>query len=135
MDRGASGTVIGFMAMTFAIVGLTGVFATFSAPLPLERALARDAALDDALADAHRPDAQAAIEALRPRLAESADAILPVGGDMDARIAAARAAMRKALLTEADVTATRLRWMICIVTATGAVFGALLLSISRRTSG
>jgi hypothetical protein len=135
MDRGVNGTLIGFLAMTFVIVGLTGLFATFSAPLPLERALVRDAALDEALADAHRPDAQAAIEALRPRLAESADAILPVGGDMDARIASERAAMRARLQVEADVTAERLRWMICIVTLTGAAFGAMLLSMGGRAPG
>jgi hypothetical protein len=131
-DRGAGGAWMAFLAMTFVVVGLTGLFATFSAPLPLERALARDAALDDALAASHRPDAAAVIEALRPRLAESADAILPVGGDMDARIGAARAAMQSRLLLEADVTAQRLRWMICVVTLTGAVFGAAILASSRR---
>ena len=134
MDRGNSGTWMGFLAMTFAVVGLTGLFATFSAPLPLERALARDAALDEALAAAHGPGAGPAIEALRPRLAESADALIPVGGDMDTRIAAERAAMRTRLLVEAAVTATRLRWMICLVTAMGAVFGAALLAFSRRTA-
>jgi hypothetical protein len=132
MERGASGTWMGFLAMTFAVVGMTGLFATFSAPLPLERALSRDAALDDALAASRRPDAAAAIEALRPRLAESADAILPVGGDMDARIGAERAAMRGRLQIEADVTAARLRWMICIITLMGAAFGAALLAFSRR---
>jgi hypothetical protein len=125
-------TWMAFLAMTFLIVGLTGLFATFSAPLPLQRALARDATLDEALADSRRPDAAAAIEALRPRLAESADAILPVGGDMDARIGAERAAMRGRLTLEADVTALRLRWMICIVTLTCAVFGVAILAFSRR---
>jgi len=135
MARGVDGTWIGFLAMTFMVVGLTGLFATFSAPLPLERALARDAALDDALAAAQGPDAAAAIEALRPRLAESAAALLPVGGDMAARIGAERAAMRERLLVEADVTATRLRWMICIVTLTGAAFGAAMLAASRGNAG
>jgi len=68
-----------FVAMAFAVVGLTGVFATFAAPLPLERALAREAALDEALrpTDVERlslvaagPDlAGANVE--RPRLAGS----------------------------------------------------------------
>ena len=37
--------------MTFVVVGLTGLFATFAAPLPLQRALLREAALDEALAE------------------------------------------------------------------------------------
>ena len=47
-----------FLAMTFAVVGLTGLFASFAAPLPLARALARDAALNEA---------QAALAALEER--------------------------------------------------------------------
>src|SRR5665213_1095854 len=68
---------MGFLAVAFAMVGLIGLVASYAAPLPLERALARDAALDAVLATGG--DA-AAIEALRPRLAESADALLPAGG-------------------------------------------------------
>ena len=37
-------TWFAFLAMTFVVVGLTGVFATFATPLPLYRALSRDAA-------------------------------------------------------------------------------------------
>jgi hypothetical protein len=132
MDNSSRGTWTAFLAITFLIVGLTGLFATFSAPLPLERALARDAALDDALAALKQPEPAAAIEALRPRLAESADAILPFGGDMATRIGAERAAMRSRLQVEADVTAERLRWMICVITLMCAFFGAAILSFSRR---
>lgn len=121
-----------FLAMAFLVVGLVGLFATYAVPLPLQRALARDAALDAAQAAAHAPDASAALEALRPRLAESAEAILPPGGDMDARIAAARAAMRAQLAGEADEVATRTRWMVCVITLMGAVFGVALLRMVRR---
>jgi hypothetical protein len=120
-----------FLAMAFMVVGLTGLFASFAAPLPLSRALARDAALDDALAAAHRPDAQAAIEALRPRLAESADAVLPVGGDMDARIGQERAQMHGRLLAEAGEVTVRIRWLVCVVTVMGAVFGVAVLRLAR----
>jgi hypothetical protein len=130
----SSGTWMAFLAMSFAVVGLMGMFATFAAPLPLQRTLARDEALDDALAAASRPDAQTAIEALRPRLDDSADALLPVGGDMPARIAHERTAMHARLLAETDATLLRLRWLVGIVTLMGAVFGIAILSIASRTS-
>src|SRR5665213_872457 len=41
---------MGFLAVAFAMVGLIGLVASYAAPLPLERALARDAALDAVLA-------------------------------------------------------------------------------------
>ena len=129
-----SATWIAFLVMAFAVVGLTGLFATFGAPLPLQRAMARDAALDEALVASHRPDAQAAIEALRPRLDDSARLLLPVSGDMDARIAQARADMRAELGAEADATARRLRFMIGIVTAMAAVFGVAVMNFARRAA-
>ena len=136
MDRpdssGSSATWTAFLVMAFLVVGLVGLFASYAAPLPLQRAMARDAALDEALAAAHGANPQAAIEALRPRLGESADLLLPAGGDMDARITHARAAMRTELTAEADEVATRTRWMICVITVMGAVFGAAVLRIGRR---
>ena len=136
MDRpdssGSSATWTAFLVMAFLVVGLVGLFASYAAPLPLQRAMARDAALDEALAAAHGANPQAAIEALRLRLGESADLLLPAGGDMDARITHARAAMRTELTAEADEVATRTRWMICVITVMGAVFGAAVLRIGRR---
>ncbi len=75
---------MGFLAVAFAMVGLIGLIASYAAPLPLERAMARDAALDAVLEQAGS-DPAAAIEALRPRLAESADALLAAGGDLAGR--------------------------------------------------
>ncbi len=131
-STGSSATWTAFLVSAFAVVGLIGLFASYSAALPLERALARDAALDDALAVAHAPDAQAKIEALRPRLAESADLLLPVGGDIDARITQARAAMRAHLTAESGEVAARTRWMICVITVMAAGFGVAVQRISRR---
>jgi hypothetical protein len=122
-----------FLAMTFAVVGLTGMFASFAAPLPLARMLARDAALNEAQAALTGSDPAAAIETLRPRLGDSAAALLPLGGDMTARIAAERGAMHARLQAEADATATRLRVLIGIVTVVGAVFGGVVMGASRRT--
>jgi hypothetical protein len=131
-DSSSSGTWMAFLVMAFLVVGLIGLFASYAVPLPLERALARDVALDDALLAAHGPDPQAGIAALRPRLAESADALLPAGGDMDARIAHERSAMRTRLAAEAAEVAIRTRWMVCVITLMAAVFGVAVLRISRR---
>lgn len=43
-------SLIGFLAMAFVVVGLTGILATYAAPLPLARALHLEAVLDQALA-------------------------------------------------------------------------------------
>jgi len=125
------GTWMGFLVMAFAVVGFVGLFASFAAPLPLERALVREQALDEAAAASHRPDAAQAIEALRPRLDESTAALLPVGGDMEGRIARERVAMRIRLAAQADAVALRLRWMISVVTVMGAAFGVAVLKFSR----
>jgi hypothetical protein len=129
-----NGNLIAFLAMTFAILGLLGLFASIVAPIPLERALARDAALDEAAAAALGPNPQAAIEALRPRLAESADALLPVQPDLADRIARERNAMHARFLAEAANTASHLRLMIGIVTVICALFGAALLAIAARAT-
>ena len=39
-------TWIAFLAMAFVVVGLAGLFASYAVPLPLQRAIAREAALD-----------------------------------------------------------------------------------------
>jgi len=121
----------GFLAVAFAMVGLIGLVASYAAPLPLERAMARDAALD-AVLEQGGGDPAAAIEALRPRLAESADALLAAGGDLAGRVARERAAMHARLRAEADATGTRLRWLISIVTVMAAAFGIALQGFGRE---
>ena len=82
-----------FLAMAFLVVGLAGVFAGFAAPLPLHRAMAREAALDAALAASGSGDPQAALKVLAARLGDSAAALS--GGDaasLPARIQAERIA-------------------------------------------
>lgn len=127
---------IGFMAAAFLAVGLTGLFATFAAPLPLERAIARESALDDTAATARSAD-PAALAILRDRLDDSADAVLGKPGSavapgLDARVASERVTMRARLLADARATATRLRWLITIVTIMSAVFGAAAMQAGRR---
>jgi hypothetical protein len=122
-----------FVAMAVGVVGLMGVFATYAAPLPLDRALAREAALDDALAAAGGPDETARLQALRPRLAESAAAVEQGAGSLAERIQRERVAMRERFVAEARALAGRLRLMIVVVTAVGAGFAATVAGgIGRR---
>ncbi len=118
-----------FLLVCFAIVGMMGLFASYAAPLPLERALARDAALDDALAAG---DSKPALEPLRERLDDSAPAVIDGAGPLAARVSAARADMHGRLLHEADVVAAQLRWELAIVTLVAGLFGAFLLAASAR---
>lgn len=123
-----SGTWMAFLAMTFMVVGLTGLFASFAAPLPLQRAMARDAALDEAL---NTGGDHAALEALRVRLDDSAAVVIDGAGPLEGRVTAARAAMRLELTREADAVAVRLRLMLGIVTLVAAVFGAMVIGAAR----
>ena len=61
---------IAFLLACFAVVGLMGLFASYAAPLPYERAAARDAVLDQGL---RAGDSKPALEALREPLDDSAD--------------------------------------------------------------
>lgn len=125
-------TWFAFLAVTFAVVGLTGIFACFAAPLPLARALARDAALTEARAALAASDPAKSLEALRPRLGDSAAALLPPGGDMPARIEAERRAMHARFAAEAEATASRLRLLIGVVTVVAAVFGCVLMGAAQK---
>jgi hypothetical protein len=127
-----NGNWMAFLAMCFGVVGLVGVFASYATPLPLERALARDAALDAAAVVATGPDPQAAITAMKPQLGRSADALLPVGADLPARIVRERAAMRARFLEQESATGRQVRLMIGVVTVMAAVFGVAILAISGR---
>ena len=124
-------TAIGFLVMCFAIVGLVGFFAAFATPVPLYRAVAREAALDDALVAVHGANAQAALEALKPRLDDSAAALFPLPANPDAAIAAERVAMRRRFVLEANATAGRMNLMIAVVTVMACVFGAAIIGFSR----
>lgn len=123
-----------FLTMAFVVVGLAGVFASFAAPLPLHRAMAREATLDAALATLNNPDPQAALKALAPRLGDSAAAL--AGGDaasLPARIQAERIAMRARFEAEAAALAFRVRLMIGLLTLSAAAFGVIIAG-ARRAS-
>ncbi len=128
-----SGTWTAFLAMTFIVVGLTGLFATYATPIPLHRALARDTALDEALASAGQPNQAALLEALRDRLDDSAALVINGAGPLPARVTAARAAMHAELERESDAIGDRLRFMIIVMTLLGAVFGGIIIGAVARS--
>jgi hypothetical protein len=131
--QGVSFTWTAFLVMCFAVVGLVGVFGTFAAGLPLRRELAREVTLDEALLALRSPAPQVALEALRPRLDDSAPALFPLPADPVAAIGAERQAVRARFLTEADAITYRMQLMILIVTCMAAVFGSAILAFGRRS--
>ncbi|MCX7383887.1 MAG: hypothetical protein NT133_21265 [Alphaproteobacteria bacterium] len=132
--RKIDSTWYAFLVMTVVVVGLTGVFATYAAPIPLQRALQRDATLNAAREVLAEPEPQAALEKLRPRLGDSAASLFPFGGDMAARIEAERLAMHVRLERDAAYTASRLRMLLGVVTTMAAVFAACILGIAARST-
>jgi hypothetical protein len=126
-------TWLGFLAAAIGAVGLMGLFATFAAPLPLQRALAREAALDRVLVLAHGADPATALEALRPSLDDSADAVLPYGPGIEERVARERPAMRARMEADAAAVAIRLRWLVCVVTVMAVAFAAAVLRGASRS--
>jgi hypothetical protein len=124
--------LLAFVAVAFGIVGLIGVFATYAGPLPLEREAAREVALDSALAAARGADPAVALEALRPRLDDSAGVLKGGVEGIEPRIAAERAAMRERFAAEAAATGLRLRWLIVMVTLMAFVFATTMLGGAIR---
>jgi hypothetical protein len=126
------GTWTGFLTMAFAVVGLIGCFGTYAAQIPFDRALARAATLDEVLQAAAMPDATARLDALRPALGDSAGILTGPATGLPARIAAERARMFSAFGRESADIGFRLRIVIAVFAAAGALFGAAVLSIARR---
>ncbi|MBO0712106.1 MAG: hypothetical protein J2P47_12600, partial [Acetobacteraceae bacterium] len=92
-----------------------------------------EAAFDDARAAAHASDPQARLEALRPRLGDSADRVIGGTGTIEERVERERAAMRARFLAEEQATAERLRWLTAVVSLMAAVFiGSIVGGLSRR---
>lgn len=130
--RRNSGTWMAFLAMTFAVVGMIGLFATYAAPLPYQRMAARNVALDAALASGGNKDA---LESLRVQLDDSAATVIEGAGALPDRVAAARAAMQAELERDADAVAFRLRLEMIVVTIVAAGFGLVILGAASRGGG
>ncbi len=121
-----------FLLMCFAIVGLTGMFATYATTVPLERALIRTGTLDQVLAAARAPDASVRLEALRSALGERAGAVLSGPGDLWDRVAVERAVVLDEQGREARSVAHRTRIMVIIVTLMAALVGSGIMALAQR---
>ena len=117
-------TWIGFLAVAFAVVGLSGLFATYAMSAPWRRAALEITALDGAGPVEARIEAALGSEAARRRLA-------PPGTSPDAALQAARAAVLHRAEEDATSAETRTRWLIVIVTVMGAAFGAAVLGAGQ----
>jgi len=124
-----NGGWIGFLVMTFAVVGLTGLFASYAAPLPLERAMLREAAFDAVLSPGLSEVDRAA---LRDRLGEDAASLLDGASDLPQRVQLAREAARKRFELETDAVGNRLRLLMVVVTCAGALFSVAILNVAVR---
>lgn len=123
-----------FLLMCFALVGLSGLFATYATAIPLERALIRTGTLDEVLAAARAPDAAVRLAALRPALGERADAVLSGPGDLWDRVAAERASVLDEQGREARSVAHRTRILVTIVTLMASLVGCGIMALGQRRS-
>lgn len=94
-----------FLAVCFVVVGLAGGFALYAAPVPLQRALARGAVLDQAL----------------------------LAGKAPAEIVQARAAVREEAEREEEAVTARIRLTIIVVTVMAGLFGIGVMGLARRS--
>ena len=118
-----------FLAMLFLILGLCGLFASYAAPVPLERALARNAMLDGL----QRSGAGTAeLEAMRPALGDLAPTLL-ADCPISERIGRARAMIADEARHEAASVGYRARLMVVVVMVLCAGLGTGILAIARRS--
>jgi hypothetical protein len=132
-STGNRASIIGFIAICYGIIGLVGLFATFAIPVPLERAIAREQTLDEALVALRGPTPQISIDALRDRLDDSAAAFTPLPANPDAAIAAERRAMRARMQDDSAAIGERMRWMIGVITLLAGGFGIAMTGGGRRS--
>ena len=120
-----------FLAMCFLIVGLVGGFALYVAPVPLQRALSRNTALDQALLAGEAPGA--GLTALRPALGDSADAVLNGPGTIVERVVRERTAVTKEAEAEEAALIRRIRLMLVVITVMAGLFGIGVMGLARQS--
>lgn len=121
-----------FLLMCFALVGMSGLFATYATTVPLERALIRTGVLDQVLAASRAEDAPARLAALRPALGLRADAVLSGPGELWDRVAAERVVVLDEQGRDARNVAYRIRVLIVVVTLMAALVGAGIMALAQR---
>ena len=118
-----------FLMMCFAVLGLTGLFASYGPQIPLERALARLETLDQVQAAASQPDT---LTTLRAPLGPLAAEILDGSGILNDRIATARTTVQAEAVREAASVARRVRLMLLSITVLAGLFGTGVLLFALK---
>ena len=119
---------IAFLLVCFLLTGMVGLFASYGPSIPLERALHRITAVDEASAGGTLDAA-----ALTLALGKAADDVLTGPGDVSARLARARAAIIADAEEDQAGVGARTRLMIFVVTGLAAALGTgILLLVSRQ---
>jgi hypothetical protein len=131
MAQKIDGNRIGFLAISFLLVCLVGLFASYATPIPFARGFLREQAFDDALATAGKPDQQAQLAALSDRLGEQADLVIKGPGDLIDRVAHARAEARTQIMAEAKAEGSQMRLLIIVTSIVCAIFGTALSGAGR----
>ena len=118
----------GFLVMCFMVVGLAGLFGTYAAQIPFQRAEAAQQLLDRLAA---LPD-PADWRVLQGQMGDNAAILNQASLAPAARIAQARAATRTRAMAEAADLGRRARVVIGIITLGGALFGCILLGAAAN---
>ncbi len=119
----------GFLVMAFIVLGLCGLFSTYAAQLPYQRALYADARLD-AARDA--PDAPAQLARLRAALGDDGAGAFDGTGDIVQRIDHAHRVLTQHFQRQGADIALRLRIVLVVFTAAASLFGVMVVSVLRR---
>jgi len=124
-----------FLLMCFALVGLTGMFASYAVTIPLDRTLARTAVLDQILAVARLPDAPARLADLRRMLEPSVgETVLNGPGALFDRVAAQREVVLQEGAREGRSVVYRIRVLVAAVTIVAGLLGCGIMALSSRSS-
>ena len=118
----------GFLVMAFVVLGLCGLFSTYAAQLPYQRALYAEARLDAAR---HAPDTAARLARLRDALGEDGAGAFDGSGDLDQQIDHAHDVLMQHFRQQGEDIALRLRIVLVVFTAAAALFGIMVVSVLR----
>ncbi|MGI4953027.1 MAG: hypothetical protein ACRYGM_14590 [Janthinobacterium lividum] len=129
----STGPWIAFLTTLFALVGLCGLFASYATSIPLERAAARRALLEQVLAFSDAPDAAERLRALAPRLDSLAEPLMTGPGTLPERVVAARTVVLDEQQRESVSLTYRVRLMLGVITVLAAGLGAGILNLVARS--
>jgi pyruvate kinase len=132
MAQRVDGSRLGFLAVSFLLVCLVGLFASYAAPIPYARGMLREQALDDALATASASDPKAALAALKDRLGDQAVIVMGDQGTLAERVAKARAEAQSRVFAEGKETASNLHLLVIVTSVICALLGGALSGAGIR---